>query len=95
MSVSIPESVVEIAACAFAHCVSLAAVNIANPMCKVADDAFEDTFIENRKEEEAERRREQKRIWRERGLCQHCGGTFKGFIPSNTICSQCGKPKYY
>ena len=36
---------------------------------------------------------EQKAIYRAKGLCQHCGGEFKGFLTKK--CSKCGKSKDY
>ena len=42
------------------------------------------------KEEEIERR---KPIYRSQGLCQHCGGSFKGLFKKT--CTKCGKTKDY
>ena len=36
---------------------------------------------------------QQKSIYRKVGVCQHCGGTFKGFF--SKICTQCGRKKDY
>lgn len=56
---------------------------------------------EAQRREEARKRQEkieaQKRSYRNQGLCQHCGGTFKKkflFFTSD-ICSRCGKKKDY
>lgn len=56
---------------------------------------------EAQRREEARKRQEkidkQKASYRNQGLCQHCGGTFKKkflFFTSN-ICSRCGKKKDY
>ncbi len=48
------------------------------------------------KEEQEEREyKEQLRrgMWQEEGVCQHCGGEFKGFFAKK--CSKCGKDKDY
>ena len=37
--------------------------------------------------------KEEKRVWRSNGVCQYCGGTFKGLFSKK--CSVCGKPKDY
>ncbi len=31
--------------------------------------------------------------WKRNGLCQHCGGKFKGLF--SKTCANCGKPKDY
>ena len=45
------------------------------------------------KREQAQELEHQKFIRRNKGLCQHCGGTFKGIIGRK--CSLCGIPKDY
>ena len=45
------------------------------------------------KELERDAREKQQNIWRARGLCQHCGGEFKGLFIKK--CSQCGTEKDY
>ena len=48
---------------------------------------------EKRIAEEKKRIEEQKVAYRQKGLCQHCGGTFKGLFTKK--CSACGKEKDY
>ena len=43
--------------------------------------------------EEKQRIAEKKATYRSKGLCQHCGGTFKGLFTKK--CSNCGKEKDY
>ena len=45
------------------------------------------------KEKERNERLEQMAAYRSRGLCQHCGGEFKGLITKK--CSRCGITKNY
>lgn len=46
------------------------------------------------REEKAQREADEQRAkWRMRGLCQHCGGPFKGLIKK--ACVNCGRPKDY
>ena len=44
-------------------------------------------------EEKARQRAAQQAKWRDADLCQHCGGTLKGFFSKK--CVSCGKPKDY
>ncbi len=44
-------------------------------------------------EQERKKRLEQMSAFRSRGLCQHCGGEFKGLTTKK--CSKCGIPKNY
>lgn len=43
--------------------------------------------------EERRKMEEEKRVRRSNGVCQYCGGTFKGLFSKK--CSSCGKPKDY
>ena len=49
--------------------------------------------IAEQKAEEKRKLEEQKSAYREKGVCQHCGGTLKGFILKK--CTNCGKVKDY
>ena len=50
---------------------------------------------ERRRQEEEHRRQEEskKALYRSQGVCQYCGGTFKGLFSKS--CSSCGKKKDY
>ena len=57
-----------------------------------------DTLDQERKAAELQRiaaaaREKQQSAWRISGLCQHCGGSFKGLFAKK--CSNCGRPKDY
>ena len=45
------------------------------------------------KREQAQAQEHQKYVWRKKGVCQHCGGAFKGVIGRK--CSVCGVAKDY
>ena len=47
--------------------------------------------VDSLDEERTQKR--QQRIWRKTGVCQHCGGSFKGLFSKK--CVNCGKPKDY
>ena len=44
-------------------------------------------------QQEARRENERREHYRQEGLCQHCGGHFKGIFKK--VCASCGKPKDY
>ncbi len=108
-SVTIPNSVNSIGDNAFMSCRNLTRITILDSVTHMGKDVFKDTpyYVEFHKKELANRFAEKKaveqaeeaekqRIIAERkrnGLCQHCGGTFKGLFSSK--CSNCGKPKDY
>ena len=50
---------------------------------------------ERRRQQEEHRRQEEakKALYRSQGVCQYCGGTFKGLFSKS--CSSCGKKKDY
>ena len=50
-------------------------------------------FAEEKKQQEDEKKRRQQEEYRSKGLCQHCGGTFKGMFTKK--CTSCGKEKDY
>ena len=57
-------------------------------------DTFSEERAAARKKREEEIAREKIRAERRNaGLCQHCGGTFKGLFTKK--CTSCGKPKDY
>ena len=83
----IPDSVTTIEMQAFYGCRSLTSVRLP-AQCKGIDpSAFEYTPYQEALDAATISKR------RERGVCQHCGGEFKGLI--SKTCSQCGKPKDY
>lgn len=62
------------------------------------DTEFKKEIIQKTKQKREENKRAQEearyREWRRmKGLCQYCGGTFKGLFSKK--CSSCGKPKDY
>ena len=93
-SVTINSSLTDIPKYAFQKCINIKYVTLPEGVTK---------YKERRAKEEAERQAkiqaeqaEKQRIIAERksnGLCQHCGGAFKGLFSSK--CSSCGKPKDY
>ncbi len=103
-SVTIPNSVTKICWYAFQDCSSLTDVKILGK--PIYHGAFDGTPYESRRKEEIRReeirreeirreeiRREEISRRKSNGLCQHCGGSFKGIF--NKVCSKCGKPKDY
>ena len=72
------------------------------PLCWVKKEAFmtseeivelEKERVAKKQKEEQDKLLEQQAEWRAKGLCQHCGGYFKGFFKK--ICSKCGIKKDY
>lgn len=58
-------------------------------------DSYDNYLAELKNAEEAERKKiQQQKAWRDAGVCQHCGGTFKKSLFS-CKCNQCGKKKDY
>lgn len=54
--------------------------------------------LQRKRQEEEDARLERERQarmqkWKDSGLCQHCGGTFKGFFTK--VCEKCNKQKEY
>ena len=103
-SITIPNSVTEISKCAFQGCSNLTSITIPNSVTEIGGSAFKDCeklydvkmlgkpemlFISSYYYPFKNTAYE----WKEKGLCQHCGGTFKGVF--NKVCSKCGKPKDY
>ena len=102
VSVTIPDSVTSIGERAFSGCTNLVSVRIPESGINIGKDVFEGTpFLKDNLAKEAERQAEEKKLrrvqqmadYRSKGLCQHCGGTFKGLITKK--CSRCGIEKNY
>ena len=60
---------------------------------ELARQEAERKAVEKQIAEEKRRIVEQQAAYRSQGVCQHCGGTFKGLFGKK--CSNCGKPKDY
>lgn len=56
-------------------------------------DSKENMFMCKKRIEEIEARKTEMAEYRSKGLCQHCGGTFKGLLTKK--CSRCGIEKNY
>ena len=89
-SVTVPDSVTSIGDHAFLNCDNLTDVKISEALLKKSQGAFLDTLYDKIKKEIAKEKQEQ---FRAMGLCQHCGGQFRGLFKK--ICRECGEPKDY
>jgi len=92
-SITIPSSITHIGTAAFYNCKALTSITFdgtKEEWDKIKKDKAEipsSAAVKFTKKSEAEIRAER----RQRGVCQHCGGTFTGLFSKK--CSVCGKPK--
>ena len=95
-TITIPDSVESIGDKAFYGCESLISVTISEDLMKESESAFDGAYFFKKNYEKEQKRKErlaQMAQYRSKGLCQHCGGVFKGFLTKT--CSRCGIEKNY
>lgn len=94
-SISIPDSVTSIGEHAFKGCSNLTTVMISEtyPICSFRKSFDETAFAKFTKKISENRKSKQITEWKSKGLCQYCGGEFKGIFTLK--CRRCGKSKDY
>ena len=100
-SITIPDSVTSIGELAFDRCSNLKTIHISDDLLNKSSKALPvllyKYLLENKRLAEAKRLSEQQEqlqtSYRSKGLCQYCGGEFKGLFSKK--CIECGKPKDY
>lgn len=105
-SIIVPDSVIEIGVDAFIGCKNLKSVKLSKNLKSIDRRVFRGCigietvekpdsihFGDVAPNESPYSKRMLIELWKSKGLCQHCGGAFKGFLSSK--CTNCGKPKDY
>ena len=91
MAIKMPYAYSVIGEAAFCNCKKIITIIISeNYSINSIQNSFDEVIVSRI---EKNRKSKQANEWRSKGLCQYCGGEFKGIFTQK--CRRCGKPKDY